>query len=107
MEKKTILLIKESAFSSWFKDTYTFGCFFAMVYLNHRLCSGSWIIDLAITIFIIGMSLNRGKQYLYTVNEALEEIQKLARQDTKESAPQPTTAALRKGAEAPHSKATS
>jgi hypothetical protein len=84
VDKIKFVYIRESVLESIFKDTYTFGCMFALWYLNHRFCGGSWIINLTVAIMVLFCvhSLYRKK---YTSKEATALLVEQARQDIKEA----------------------
>jgi hypothetical protein len=76
-----VLLIKEPVWKSVIKDTYTFGCLFAMFYLNHKFCGGSTIINIAILLMIIPVACSSLRRNSYTIAEAKEELARLEKEE--------------------------
>jgi hypothetical protein len=68
-----VIRIYETVFQSIVTDSYTFGILFALWFLNHKYCNGSWLIDLCVTILVILFALGRSKRF--TVKSAVEYLQ--------------------------------
>ena len=81
LKSKEIIIVKESVFTSWLKDGFTFGCMFGMYYLNHKFTDGSWFIDFAITMFFIFtlIAMFHNKKEL-TIEEIIEKLKKIEEQ---------------------------
>lgn len=62
--EKTYIVISESVTKSVIKDVFTFLMFAGLLYFNHKVLSGSTLIDvLFILLVLMFLTAKRGKRY--------------------------------------------
>ena len=91
MNEYKYAIIKEPIWKSVFKDVATFGCMFAMFYLNHRFCGGSKIVNISVALFIFFYLYGMMFRHYKTIPEAKEELARLEEKETVGSKSKPIT----------------
>lgn len=64
-----LIILHESTFQSWSKDTYTFGCMAGLAGFNHAYLGGPWPLDLVIVVGVLLKGLNSFCGYHVTVEQ--------------------------------------
>jgi hypothetical protein len=75
---REVIIIRESVLVSWAKDVFTWGCLFAMYWLNHKYLGGAWVVDVTTSFAVLIMALSIAiKRTTYTVDDAIKKLESL------------------------------
>lgn len=80
---KEIIYFRESALQSIVSDTFMFGGILGLLYFNHEVLSGSWVVDsiFILTMFFIAYGRAKNKNYHRFTN--WEELKEFVNKETK------------------------
>lgn len=77
--EKTYIVLSESVVDSVIKDVFTFLMFTGLLYFNHKVLSGSTVVDvLFILMVLMFLAAKRGKRYFEgSREEAVKFLEKI------------------------------